>query len=397
MTARPPAVLLGMSETGLGALRLLGRAGVTCLGVDTIGRAPAYWSRYCHQGVVLPREATDDAILQALCELAARAPRPPVLLPTSDRYVHLISRERGRLWSCFQMLLPEHEVVEDLLDKHRFARRAEAIRADIPRGVSLRGLEELPSLVSQLALPLILKPIHQPRNRAARVPKVILVEQQEQVAAVQRRYADCAGVLFIAQEYIPGADAQHLSVAVCLDRQRDVVATFTARKQRQTNHGAGVGTYVESSHDPEAEASAIALLRNFGFVGLAEIEFKRHAQTGRLYVIDVNPRLWTQVALPGACGLNFPLLCYGLASGLSVPRPDRPLAWPQRSWQDLCDDFYETFRRGGYRATGDITCAQWFRQSVRARVGPYFAWCDPLPAAARFQRVARQLAQRSRG
>ena len=237
------------------------------------------------------------------------------------------------------------------------------------RGAGLSALGELPGLAARLGLPLILKPARAVPGLAADIPKVILIERDEDVAAVQHRHADCAGVPFLAQEYIPGADRQHLSVAVCLDRRLSVVATFTARKRRQANHGAGVGTCVESFQDPEAEEAAIALLRGLGYVGVAEVEFKRHAHIGRLYVIEVNPRLWTQVVLAGACGINFPLLFYRLAAGL--PELAQPVAWRSRTWQDLWEDFYQTFRRGGYRDAGDVSVAQWIGQAVQAQVGPY--------------------------
>jgi predicted ATP-grasp superfamily ATP-dependent carboligase len=217
---------------------------------------------------------------------------------------------------------------------------------------------------------------------------VLIVDSKEQVAAARTRLAACAGARVVAQEFIPGPDTHHLSVAVCLDRKAEVVATFTARKRRQGNRGAGVGTYVESFQDAEAEAAAVSLLQDLKYVGVAEVELKRHAQDGRPYVIEVNPRLWTQVGLPAACGLNFPLLVYQLAAGLPVPA--QTLAWRRVLWQDLWDDFYWTFRHGGYSEGGDVSRFQWLGQSWQAHVRPYFTPRDPGPSVYRMWQVARQ-------
>jgi len=392
MNQRAPVLLLGMSATGLGALRLLGRAGVTCYGVDDHGRTPAYWSRYCRHGICLPAGADDDDIMKVLDDFSTRAPIPPVLLPTSDRFVRFVSSRREQLDSRYQLLLPDHELVEDLLDKQRFAQCAQVGGAAVPRSVALRGLGELPSLTGHLALPIILKPACTEHRSEFVIPKVILLEREEEFAATLDRYSACNGVPFLAQEYIPGGDRQHLSVAVCLDRRSEVVATFTARKNRQGNLGAGVGTYVERFQDAEAEQSATALLRSLKYVGVAEVEFKRHAHTGRLYVIEVNPRVWTQVALPGACGLNYPLMFYCLATGL--PLPTAQVTQRRIAWQSLWDDFYNTFRRGGYREAGMVSRWQWLRQTAQAHVGPFWDLRDPLPALVQLWQVARQVVRR---
>ena len=384
-----PVVLLGMSATGLGALRLLGRAGVSCYGVDNCGRPPAYWSRYCRQGTCLPSSATDDDILKVLDDFSARAPLTPVLLPTSDRFVRLVSSRRAQLDSGYQLLLPDHELIEDLLDKQRFAQCAEVGGGIVPRSVMLQGLGELPSIARDLGLPIIVKPACKEHRGISGIPKVILLEREEEIAATLDRFAACNSVPLLAQEYIPGDDLQQVSVAVCLGRQAEVVATFTARKMRQGNLGAGVGTYVENFEDAEAEQVATALLRSLKYVGVAEVEFKRHADTGRLYLIEVNPRMWTQVTLPGACGLNFPLMFYCLATGM--PLPTARVTQRKVAWQSLWDDFYNTFRRGGYRAAGMVSWLQWLRQSARAHVGAYFDLRDPLPGLAQLVDVARQV------
>jgi len=313
-------------------------------------------------------------------------------LPTSDGFVHLVSSRRAQLDSRYQLLLPDHVLVEDLLDKRRFVQCARASGATVPRAVALRGLGDLPSITRHLELPIILKPARKEHRRTFRLPKVILLEREEEFARTLGRYAACNGTPFLAQEYIPGDDHQHVSVAVCLGRQAEVVATFTARKKRQGNLGAGVATYMETFEDAEAEEIAASLLRRLKYVGVAEVEFKRHARTGRLYVIEINPRVWTQVTLPGACGLNFPLMFYCLATGL--PLPTARMRRRPATWQNLWDDFYNTFRQGGYREVGKVSRLQWLSQSARARVGPYWDLRDPLPALVRLLHVGRGIVRR---
>jgi predicted ATP-grasp superfamily ATP-dependent carboligase len=170
-----------------------------------------------------------------------------------------------------------------------------------------------------------------------------------------------------------------------------VVASFTARKRRQGTNGTGVGLYVERVDDAEAEAAAIALLRELKCVGLSEVELKRHSENGRLYVIEINARVWLQVGLAGACGINFPELYYNLATGLPTPSVSANRT-RSMAWQDLCHDCWATFRRGGYRSKGAVTVMQWFAQTLRARTGPVASMRDPMPAVAWMCHLAAKFA-----
>ncbi len=120
------------------------------------------------------------------------------------------------------------------------------------------------------------------------------------------------------QEYVPGDDLHHISVAVALDKASLPLATFVARKRRQGNHGAGVGTFVEAHKDDEAASTAVSFLQKMGYVGVAEMELKRHATTGELFAIEVNPRMWSQVMLPASVGVNFPMLYCKVATGAAL-------------------------------------------------------------------------------
>ena len=45
-------------------------------------------------------------------------------------------------------------------------------------------------------------------------------------------------------------------------------------------------------------------LRELGFHGIAQVEWKRDPRDGRQKLIEVNPRLWQWHGLTGACGAD---------------------------------------------------------------------------------------------
>jgi predicted ATP-grasp superfamily ATP-dependent carboligase len=385
MSDRPAVLILGMSETGLSALRLLGRSGIRCYALDALEPTPALWSRYCRGRVVrLAPDTPEEQVLDAIIAMAARMPPRPVLIATSDRMVQLISRARHRLERFYRLLLPDRHLVEDLLDKSRFARKAPACGAIVPRSTTITGIHRLPDAIASLGVPLILKTFRQGDIAGTTFPKALVIRSEEDARAAQAKHGDsCGSLRLIAQEFIPGDDLQQLSIGACLDRNGEVVASFTARKRRQGTKGTGVGLYVETVEDAEAQTTALNLLRALKCVGLAEVELKRHAQTGQLYVIEINARVWLQVSLAAAaCGINFPALYYTLAADQPLPAIDAHKSHRRAAWQDLCHDCHATFRRGGYRAAGSVSVLGWLRQSLRASEGPFLDFRDPLPAVA---------------
>lgn len=398
---RPPpsvprvAILLGASETGLAAMRLLGGRGARCWGVDADLDLPAFRSRFCRRRIHVPTGLTAGELTGILhCAIHGTAERP-VLVPTSDRFVKLLSDARDDLRDRFDLALPPRDVVDSLLDKQRFSALAASAGVRSPRTLPASDPDELFAAMREVGYPAVVK-LRRPMDREhSSFPKAVVLRS----AADARALAACAprgswGADLVVQELVPGGDDHHVSVALALDATSRPVATFVSRKRRQANRGAGVGTFVESCSDPAALAAARTLLERIRHTGVAEVELKRHAVTGELFVIEVNPRLWSQVALPASLGVDFALAYCHLAAGVEVA----PIAQPAGSaaWQDLWSDLYWTFGRGGYYRRGDVALRDWLGQTLASAAHAYFAWDDPGPALFRLHEGLSRAAGKAR-
>jgi predicted ATP-grasp superfamily ATP-dependent carboligase len=124
------------------------------------------------------------------------------------------------------------------------------------------------------------------------------------------------------------------------------------------------------------------LLERSGYVGVAEMEMKRHGQTGELHAIEVNPRIWSQVTLPAVLGINFALWYCRIATGAAFSEESQAAPVPC-AWQDLWGDLYWTFGRGGYWRHGEVSLREWVKQTLASRAHAYFAWNDPAPGIRR--------------
>lgn len=376
----PDVIVLGMSATGLSTLRLLGREGVRCWGVDTRPDLLAFASRYCERGIHI-RDRSTEELARVLRDVAATCAGRPVVLPTSDRFVRLLSELYDPVRGPFDAALPPRDVVADLLDKQRFAALAARVGLRVPRSAAVTSGVSLEAAVREVGYPAIVKPRSPERLRTA-FPKAALVETDGDLSALRARCPDPGAAELIAQQYVPGNDLCHVSVAAALDAASRPLATFVARKRRQANHGAGVGTFVESYRDDEATSMTLGLLQRIGYIGVAEMELKRHSGTNELFAIEVNPRVWTQIMLPAVAGVNFAMLYHRIATGAAgVCEP--VAAAPAAGWQDMWADFYWTFCRGGYWRRGEVSMSTWLRQTLTCRTGATFFWRDPLPALRR--------------
>ena len=390
-------VVLGVSETGLCAMRLLGRRGVRCWGVDAGLDLPGFSSRYCHRRVsVSPTVSASELgdILSGIARDRGERGERPVLVPTSDRFVRLASALRSELDRWYHVALPSPRIVDDLLDKARFSACARRHGLRSPRTVAVFCERELSEAAREVGLPLIAKP-RASDVRPPGLPKAQLISDEAQLRAFGERHGASPGGALVVQQYIPGTDVQHLSVAVAMDSRARPLASFVARKRRQSNGGAGVGTFVEAHRDDEAAGAARRFLSQIGYVGVAEVEMKRHGVTGELFAIEVNPRLWSQVSLPAALGLDFAELAYRIALG-RAPEREAPSPRGAAAWQDLSGDLYWTFRPGGYLWRGEVSAPRWLMQSITSCAHPFFEWRDPAPAAKRLWQQAAEVVARVR-
>jgi predicted ATP-grasp superfamily ATP-dependent carboligase len=64
---------------------------------------------------------------------------------------------------------------------------------------------------------------------------------------------------------------------------------------------------------------SVALLRDFGWEGVAMVEYKLDVQTGIPYLMEINGRLWGSLQLALDAGVDFPVLLARAAMGERLP------------------------------------------------------------------------------
>ena len=332
-----PAVVLGLSPTGLYAIRELGRAGVPVLGVAAEPQT-ASRSRYLTHGPGRLIEPDEGRRLQRLLELFPADQPAPVLIPTSDQDIDFVIRHadvlRGRF--LFQGSYVDG-VCDRVFGKAPFYAACREFGLDAPAYLEA-PVGELAGLRDRIVFPCLIKPseIHAVKGYMAG-RKVLIARTVEAFDAI---VADLpvTPMVWVVQEIVPGPESNITLWCAWLDRDGRPRQAFTARKLRQFPPGFGSASLVASAADEETRELSERLLTGIGFRGIAAAEFKRDPRDGRLKAIEVNarPSLW--FAASTAAGRTVALAAYRDLAG-ETPPPETPQRNGVR-WRYILKDLY---------------------------------------------------------
>jgi predicted ATP-grasp superfamily ATP-dependent carboligase len=400
MYEKPLACVIG----DLSLVRALGRAGIPVVLVAGSRTPVAAHSRYTREVLEVPSFVdAPDAAVAALFEFGRQHARPSVLFPQGDHDLLAVSRARDLLSAHFRFALPERELVEDLVDKRRFAALAERRGLPTPRTTTLRQGELEPAALERWrTFPAILKPSMRTHWFDSRLhaltphgpQKALRVESRHELASMLPSMRAYEGD-FILQELVPGGEDHILSYHAYASDGR-VIAEFTGRKVRTLPRSFGLSSCVEITDDAALRQLGRSFVAQVSFSGVVKLDFKRHADNGRLYLLEANPRfnLWHHPA--ALAGVNLPALVYRHVTEDTLP--DRRLeARAGVRWMSARDDF-AAMRE--YRAAGELTFGRWLLDLFGADIREDLALGDPGPtlrsALATLSRRGGRLAGRLR-
>lgn len=261
-------------------------------------------------------------------ELAREQPQA-VLVPCDCPAIRLLHRLGARV-PLATTPLPTPQALKTLDDKWRFHLLCEASALPVPPAVCVAGKHQLDftSLAATLGLPFVVKPT----NASGSLGVVVVRSGQDLLdhVVLDRTYGN--GPL-IVQRYIDGRDIDVDLFAV--DGELRAVTTHEVK-----------GCWMEFTRHPVLEEMAAALCRATRYSGPMNLDARIEQATGRIFLLESNPRFWASLAIPAACGLNFlaESLRTSWPAGAQPRRPAlarcnrrHPLLRPRDWWRVLAD------------------------------------------------------------
>ncbi len=384
---QPYAVLIGLdSLQGLQAARVLARRGVPVIGLARDRQD--YYARTNVCQAVLFTETETPALIDTLEALGPKLGPKAVLFPCEDANVLLVSKYRERLAEWYHILLPEHQVLETLMDKERFYRFAQEEGLPIPTTFMVHSRQEMEQAAQEVEFPCIMKPplSAAPEWEANTIAKAFLVRDREELLGLYDRYHRWAPG-FIVQNWIPGPDTNLFSCNCYFDRHGRPILSFTTRKLRQWPPTTGQSCLSQMEPNPIVEQATLDLYRRVQHRGLGYLEMKLDARTGKFLIVEPNVGRPTGRSTNGeAAGLELLYTMY--CDLLGWPLPENRLRRPTVKWihlrRDLQSGLWHWRRK-------ELTLAQWLRSWRGPKAFAVFSWRDPAPFLWDVARVIRLL------
>jgi predicted ATP-grasp superfamily ATP-dependent carboligase len=302
----------GEERAALAAVRSLGRAGYRVYVCAVRRRSLAAASRYCYASARTPSPlAEPERYREAVAALLERW-NIQVLLPVSEQSLRALLPARFEQKGV-HVPFPSAEVFASVSDKGELLRRCARFDLTAPRQCVLQAPTELAAVEASLTFPVVLKPTRSVvSGRTGSMKTGVtyaadIVELRRSVTALP-----AAVYPILLQERIVGQG----NGVFLLVWDGELVAASAHRRLREKPPAGGVSVYSESiPADPVLVERGLRLLRDFGWQGVAMLEFKTDRRTGQPYLMEINGRLWGSLQLAVDAGVDFPTLLVGCALG----------------------------------------------------------------------------------
>jgi D-aspartate ligase len=365
-------VVLGGDYQGLGIARSLGRHGIPVCVIDdetSIARA----SRFVKH-VIRARDLRSEAgLLEALAQARRQlGPERWVLYPTRDETVAALAANREALLPDFRVPTPELDSIRRAWDKRETYRLAQRLSVPIPRTWFPASEADVAQITADG--PFVLKPAIKEHFFYITRAKAWRADTRAELLEGYRRAAGIAGQgEILVQELIPGGGQEQYAFCAFF-RGGEAVASMTVRRRRQHPSDFGcASTFVETMDLPELTGPSVRFLREIGYYGLVEMEYKRDPRDGEYKLLDVNARTWGYHTLGGSAGTDFAYLLFRDQVGSEV---DRVQARPGVRWVRIVTDLPNAVRDFG---AGTLSPRDYLRSLRHVDTEAVFSLRDPLP------------------
>lgn len=274
-------------------IALRSAADVNCVVIGGENTRNLKWSSLCSKNYVLnfDRQAdtdVDERFTSLVRRLARNLPEA-ILIPADCEGTRVINRVKPNLHGMHIVPHADLSTLDTLDNKWRFFQFCSANAITVPETVHIGPKHSLnyAELAQRLGVPFVIKPVNQAGSTGVHIVRdeaffndVILDNEAYQFDSL------------IGQKYIEGID-------LCFNffAMEGKVSAFTIQQR--------IGSTVSFLVHPQLEQLGRRLAKAANYSGVMCVDARVEANTGKVYLIESNPRFWASLGASVWCGVNF--------------------------------------------------------------------------------------------
>jgi len=267
-------IVLGAFVNALGIIRALGKTKqyhLIAIGRDN-KKNIARWSKYLNEMVCLGEKDTEiDVLLRNEDEW-----KNAYIIPTSDDNVRQLQINFERLSGCYTPLV-DSKNIDIILSKKKFAKMCTDANIPVPKHYSS---------YDEIECPVIFKPENEQAKQLFRDKfnkGILVINNKSELPSLDKDVLEMS----VIQQFVSGND---LFFTGGYSHKGEVKLIMVAKKIIQRPPHGGDTAVAMSVHNNQLVEYSKRLLKEIGYTGLFDIEFKYNCLERDFYVIEMNPR-----------------------------------------------------------------------------------------------------------
>ncbi len=288
------------TQAGIFAIRRFGQLGFEVTAADNHRLAFGLYSRYVSRRLILPslRRDPEGYAIRLLDELASG--NYDYYFPAFEES-YLLSRYARLMDRMVKHTLPSTDVLANLHDKARLSTIAQMAGVNYPETLVPQSLDDLDELIKHIDYPVFIK-IRRARNsiglRLVKEPSKI---RQAYMDVMRRNLlSEAADELPIIQRKINGREVASLE----LGQEGTVVGEMFHAGLRFIPRSGGTSTSRVAKWDEACCEASTKIIRQVGWSGFICFDYIVEEKSGKVYVIDCNPRPTVSLKLSFDAGVD---------------------------------------------------------------------------------------------
>lgn len=300
-------ILNGESRNGLAIIRSLGRNGYLC---DIVTYTNAinqklpflFKSKYVRKVHCLARLNDEDKFLHEFINLL-KFHKYDFIIPAGTEYSNFLSKYKNDIAIFSQPLIENYEKIWHVHNKINCMLWAESIGVPVPKTFVIKNLNDLIAAANQINFPVVIK---NPDSFASeglwtcsdgaeklleeykrRIPQIVTGVERE-FPIIQKKIT---GQLFDSTSFVIKGQTVGM-----LTQERILTAWLD-----------GGGGLVNITNDiPEIKEYTQKIIKELKWTGPIEMDWIKDSDSGRYYLIEINPKFWGTTQLTISSGLDYP-------------------------------------------------------------------------------------------